>query len=91
MLQLPVEESGGLAKRPGDEDLEALTARNVTIRVITLFFGFFFIQLFPLWQLGGGRTRTLPPEYRTEPVRGMRLRDVHGHKVPLGASVGTLK
>ena len=38
---------------------------------------------------GGGRGRR-PPEYKTEPVRGTRLRDVHGHKVPLGTSVGTL-
>ena len=45
----------------------------------------------PLRQLGrgGGRGRR-PPEYRTELVRGTRLRDVHGHKVPLGTSVGTL-
>ena len=38
---------------------------------------------------GGGRGRR-PPRYRTEPVRGTRLRDVHGDKVPLGTSVGTL-
>ena len=39
---------------------------------------------------GGGGTRIPPPENRTEPVQGTRLRDVQGHKVPSGTSVGTL-
>ena len=38
----------------------------------------------------GGARGCSPPENRTEPVRGTRLRDGHGHKVPLGMSVGTL-
>ena len=47
-------------------------------------------RFFPYGNWDGGRTRTPTPENRTEPVQGTRLRDVHGHKVPSGTSVGTL-
>ena len=44
---------------------------------------------FPYGNWDGG-TRTPPPENKTEPVQGTRLRDVHGHKVPSGTSMGTI-
>ena len=39
---------------------------------------------FPYGNWDGRGQGRRPPEYRTESVRGTRLRDVHGHKVPLG-------
>ena len=37
----------------------------------------------------GGRGRR-PTREKTEPVQGMRLRDVYGHKAPSGLSVGII-
>ena len=45
---------------------------------------------FPYGNWDGGGTKTPPPENKTEPVQGTRLRDVQGHKVPSGMSMGTL-
>ena len=108
LSQLPVEESGGLARSsggrgPGRPDSQRRYYSYHHLIILILFHpalreglpretrGGDTPPAFSLMAIGtgGGRGRR-PPEYRTEPVRGTRLRDVHGHKVPLGTSVGTL-
>ena len=107
LSQLPVEESGGLARSsggrgPGSPDSLRRYYSYHHLILLILFHpalregvpretrgGDTPPRFFPYGNWDGGRGRR-PPGYGTGPVRGTRLRDVHGHKVPLGTSVGTL-
>ena len=105
--QLPVEESGGLARASrgrgsGSPDSQRRYYSCHHLILLILFHpalregvsretrGGDTPPAFSHMAIGTGGMRTPPPENRTEPVQGTRLRDVHGHKVPSGTSVDTL-